>query len=75
MAVLAAAGAVPLVWVSLTWARLQRTGLDTDPHVEKGHWKIITAIAFHPPSGLALFVEVQRGWKITAWCAGAGAFL
>ena len=56
MAVLAAAGAVPLVWVSLTWARLQRTGLDTDPHVEKGHCHGLC----HPPGGLALFVEVQR---------------
>jgi hypothetical protein len=75
MAVLAAAGAVPLVWVSLTWARLQRTGLDTDPHVEKGHWTIMTAMAFAILLVALLSSLKFSGWKITAWCAGAGAFL
>lgn len=75
MAVLAAAGAVPLVWVSLTWARLQRTGLDADPHVQKGHWTIMTAMAF-AFLVVALVSSLKfSGWKITAWCAGAGAFL
>jgi hypothetical protein len=75
MAVLAAAGAVPLVWVSLTWARLQRTGLDTDPHVEKGHWTIMTAMAFAIVLVALLSSLKFSGWKITAWCAGVGAFL
>jgi hypothetical protein len=71
MAVLAAAGGVPLVWVSLTWARLQRTGLDTDPHVEKGHWTIMTAMAFAILLVALLSSLRFSGWKITAWCAGA----
>jgi hypothetical protein len=75
MAVVAAAGAVPLVWVSLTWARLQRTGLDTDPHVTKGHWTIMTAMAFAIVLVALLSSLKLSGWKITAWCAGAGAFL
>jgi hypothetical protein len=75
MAVLAAAGAVPLVWVSLTWARLQRAGLDTDPHVQKGHWTIMTAMAFAIVLVALLSSLKFSGWKITAWCAGTGAFL
>jgi hypothetical protein len=75
LAGLATAGAVPLVWVSLTWARLQRIGLDMDPHVTKGHWTIMAAMALAIPL-VALLTSVRlSGWRITAWCAGAGAFL
>jgi hypothetical protein len=75
LAVLAVAGAVPLVWVSLTWARLQRAGLDTDSHVEKGHWTIMSAMAIAIVLVASLSSLKLSGWRITAWCAGAGAFL
>jgi hypothetical protein len=75
MAVLAAAGAVPLVWVSLTWARLQRTGQDMDPHVQKGHWTVMAGMAIAIVLVALLSSLKLSGWKITAWCAGAGAFV
>ena len=61
MAVLAAAGAVPLVWVSLIWASLQRTGLDIGSPCREGSLDDHDRHGLgHPPRGLALFVEVQR---------------
>jgi hypothetical protein len=74
LALLAVAGAIPLIWFALTTARLQRTGISTDPHVEMGHWTIMTAML------LAIFLVALlsslkfSGWRISAWCAGAGAF-
>jgi hypothetical protein len=74
LALLAVAGGVPLIWFALTTARLQRTGISTDPHVKMSHWTIMTAML------LAIFLVallsslMLSGWRITAWCAGAGAF-
>ena len=74
LALLAAAAAVPLVWFALTTARLQRTGPSQDPHVKMGHWTIMTAMLL----GIVLVALLASfkfgGWRITAWCAGAGAF-
>jgi hypothetical protein len=75
MAILAVLGAIPLIWFALTTSRLQRTGISTDPHVKMGHWTIMTAMLV-----AILFVALVSslkfsGWRITAWCAGAGAFV
>ena len=73
LAALAFVGSVPLVWFGLTMARLQRTGLPADPHVQMDHWATMAAMAF----GLALTGLLAsarlRGWRLTAWCAGLGA--
>jgi hypothetical protein len=74
LALLALAGAVPLVWFALTTSRLQRTGPPADPHVEQGHWTIMTAMLLAIVLVGLLSSFKYGGWRITAWCAGAGAF-
>ena len=73
LSVFALAGSVPLVWLALTMARLQRTGSPLDPHVQMDHWANMAAMAF----GLALVGLLascgMRGWRVSAWCAGLGA--
>jgi hypothetical protein len=68
-------GAIPLVWYALTMAKLQRNGLSLDPHVKMGHWALMGAMAI----GIVLVGFLSsfkfRGWRISAWSAGAGAFL
>jgi hypothetical protein len=74
LAILAVVGAIPLIWFALTTSRLQRTGIPTDPHVKMSHWTIMTAMLV----AILLVALVSSlkfsGWRITAWCAGAGAF-
>jgi hypothetical protein len=75
LATLAAVGAVPLVWFALTTARMQRTGFRTDPHVKMGHWTMMTAMLLAILL-VALLASLRLpGWRITAWCAGLGAFV
>lgn len=68
-------GAIPLVASALTWARLQRDGLSLDPHVKAGHWVLMAAMAI----GIVLVGFLSafrfRGWRISAWSAGAALFL
>jgi len=73
LALLAAAGAVPLVGFALTAARLQRTGPPADPHVSMDHWANMAAMAFGIVLAGLLASGRLRGWRITAWCAGLGA--
>jgi len=67
-----AVGTVPLLWLALTTARLQRTGPPADPHVSMDHWVNMSAMAF----GLVLVGALAscrfEGWRLTAWCAGLG---
>lgn len=71
---LTALGAVPLISYALTVARLQRDGLSVDPHVSMGHWALMASMAI----GIVLVGFLSsfkfRGWRITAWSAGAAAF-
>lgn len=73
MALLALAGAGPLVCFALSAAELQRGGSPLDPHVRQDHWVTLASMAL----GLVLvgFLAAGRfrGWRLTAWCAGAGA--
>jgi len=72
---LAGLGAIPLVWLSLTMARFQRDGLATDAHVKESHWTLMASMAI--AIVLIAFLAAARlpGWRITAWSAGAGAFI
>jgi hypothetical protein len=74
LGVLTAAGAVPLIWFAVTTARLQRTGPAQDPHVKGDHWMIMTAMLLAIVLVALLASLRYGGWRITAWCAGAGAF-
>jgi hypothetical protein len=74
LAILAVLGAIPLIWFALTTSRLQRTGIRTDPHVQAGHWTIMTAMLLAILLVAALSSLMFNGWRMTAWCAGAGAF-
>jgi hypothetical protein len=74
LAILTLLGAIPLIWYSLTTSRLQRTGISTDPHVKMGHWTIMTAMLLAILLVALLSSLKFSGWRITAWCAGAGAF-
>jgi hypothetical protein len=66
------AGSVPLVWFGLAMARLQRSGLPADPHVQNDHWANMAAMAFGLVlTGLLASLRMP-GWRITAWCAGLG---
>jgi hypothetical protein len=73
MAILVAAGAVPLVWFALTTARLQRDGIPSDPHVQMGHWATMAAMSFGLVVAGLLASARLPGWRLTAWCAGLGA--
>jgi hypothetical protein len=66
-------GSVPLVAFALTTARLQRTGSPADPHVHEGHWAIMSAMAIALVLTGLLAAARARGWRLTSWCAGAGA--
>ena len=71
---LTALGAVPLISYALTSARLQRNGLSVDPHVSMSHWALMASMAI----GIVLVGFLSsfkfRGWRITAFSAGAAAF-
>jgi hypothetical protein len=72
LAAFVAIGAVPLIWLGLSAARLQREGAPADPHVSMDHWVNMAAMAF----GLVLVAAVATcripGWRISAWCSGLG---
>jgi hypothetical protein len=72
---LAALGTIPWLWFAWTVAKLQRNGLDLDPHVNQDHWTTMAAMAI----GIVLVGWLSclklRGWRISAWCAGAATFL
>ena len=72
---LTAVGAVPLFWFALTTARLQREGHPNDPHIELAHWVTMAAMAIGIVLAGALAAMKLRGWRITAWSAGAAIFL
>ena len=67
--------AVPLVWLAVSMSEFQRTGVQSDPHVEEGHWFTMAAMALGILLTGALASFKFRGWHITAWSAGAAAFL
>jgi hypothetical protein len=68
-------GAIPLIAFALTAAKLQRNGIPTDPHVKNDHWTMMASMAI----GIVLVGFLSafkfRGWRISAWCAGAAAVL
>jgi hypothetical protein len=72
---LAALGTIPWLWYASTAARFQRNGLALDPHVSQDHWTTMAAMAI----GIVLVGWLSclklRGWRISAWCAGAATFL
>ena len=72
---LTALSAIPLVWFAVSMAEFQRTGVQADPHVGEGHWFTMAAMALAIPLAGALAAFKFRGWHITAWSAGAAAFL
>lgn len=74
LALAAVAGAIPLTWFALTAARLQRTGFPSDPHVKGSHWTITASMALAIVLVALLSSMKLPGWRISAWCAGAGAF-
>lgn len=74
LALPAVAGAIPLTWFALTAAKLQRTGLANDPHVEQSHWTIMASMALAIVLVALLSAMRLPGWRISAWCAGGGAF-
>jgi len=65
-------GSVPLVALALAAAKLQRTGLPTDPHVQQGHWSLMASMALGLVLCGLLAAARGRGWRLTAWCAGLG---
>ncbi len=72
---LAVLAAIPLGAYALTMARLQRLGPPTDPHVEMGHW-VTMAFAAIGITGAGLLASLRPpGWRVPAWCAGAGAII
>jgi hypothetical protein len=75
LATLAVAGAIPLTWFALTAARLQRTGFPSDPHVKQSHWTIMASMALAIVLVGLLASMRLPGWRVSAWCAGAGASL
>lgn len=75
LAALVVLAAIPLLWYSLTTAKLQRDGLPSDPHVKNGHWTLMTAMLIALVLVGLLAALRYPGWRITAWSAGAGAFL
>jgi hypothetical protein len=68
-------GAIPLIWFALTTAKLQRNGLPTDPHVKMDHWTTMAAMAIGIVLVGFLAAFKFRGWRISAWSAGAAIFL
>jgi hypothetical protein len=74
LALPAVAGAIPLTWFALTAAKLQRTGFPSDPHVKESHWTIMASMALAIVLVALLSSMKLPGWRISAWCAGAGAF-
>jgi hypothetical protein len=70
MGALALIGSVPLVAVGLTFARLQRIGPPGDPHVSQDHWVNMAAMVFAIALVALLASARDRGWLLTAWCAG-----
>jgi hypothetical protein len=72
---LAAVGTIPLLWYAATAAKLQRTGLSIDPHVSQDHWTTMAAMAIGIVGVGWLSCVKLRGWRISAWCAGAATLL
>jgi hypothetical protein len=70
MIALVLVGSIPLVSFGLTMARIERSILPNDPHMD--HWANTATMAF----GLVLVGLLAstrlRGWRLTAWCAGLG---
>jgi hypothetical protein len=75
LAVLGVVGAVPLLWYASSTAALERNGLTLDPHVEQDHWTTMAAMAIGIVFVGLLASLKLRGWRISAWSAGAAAFL
>jgi hypothetical protein len=67
--------AVPLVWFAESMSEFQRIGVQSDPHVGEGHWVTMAAMALGILLAGSLAAFKFRGWHITAWSAGAAAFL
>jgi hypothetical protein len=72
---LTALGAIPLIWFALSMAKLQRNGLAIDPHVKGDHWTLMAAMAMGIVLVGLLSAFKFRGWRISAWSAGAAVFL
>ena len=72
---LALVSAVPLLWFALTTARLQRDGLDADPHVQQGHWYVMATMAVAIVLTAALASLKFPGWHISAWSAAGALFI
>jgi hypothetical protein len=75
LAALAVVGAIPLLWFASSMATLQRNGVPSDPHVKQDHWTTMAAMAIGIVLvGLLSSLKI-RGWRISAWSAGAALFL
>ena len=72
---LAVVGAVPWLWFASTMARFERNGLAFDPHVEQDHWTTMAAMAIGIVLVALLSALKLRGWRITAWSAGAATIM
>jgi hypothetical protein len=70
LAVLTAAGAVPLVAFALSMAALQRNGPAGDPHVDMDHWAAMTTMAIAIVATGAVASLRAPGWRLTGWTGG-----
>ena len=68
-------GAVPAFAYMVATAKLQRTGVLTDSHVEEGHWATMAGMALGIVVVALLASFRTRGWRIPAWSAGVAAMV
>ena len=70
LALIPALSLIPAVAYAITQARLQRNGIDTDPHVEMHHYSGMAWVAVG--LGLCGIVAAMRstGWRFPLWAAG-----
>lgn len=75
MTSLATAAAIPLAFFAVSQARLQLFGAPDDPHVERGHWGFLAALAVLLVVWALIGASDRPGWRFTAWVAGGATAL
>lgn len=74
LAVLAAVGAVPLLWFAWDQLATQRTAPATDPHViDEPHYAGAAAVVLVLVGLAAIAARRPPDWRLPAWLAGLGA--